>query len=200
MHTPTLGPMGPFSIKICGLFDSIARRLVPAYLFGEAVVERSNCHSFARVGGAISAQFPPNFAYKGPKARGKWYHRTCFRPAGRFLKVCRRAFPAKRGPGMATMNTRLWRGVRRSHTPWRIFGYFLCEQKVTSVSITEPVPQGGTLPIKKVGATQNVTPTKSLSYGRRRDTKFPTKLFCLLFSPKKVGYRRTMFSEISPSA
>ena len=113
MHTPTLGPMGPFSIKICGLFDSIARRLVPAYLFGEAVVERSNCHSFARVGGAISAQFPPNFAYKGPKARGKWYHRTCFRPAGRFLKVCRRAFPAKRGPGMATMNTRLWRGVHR---------------------------------------------------------------------------------------
>ena len=31
------------------------------------------------------------------------------------------------------MNTRLRRGVRRSHTPWRIFGYFLCEQKVTLV-------------------------------------------------------------------
>ena len=160
-------------------------RLVPAYLFGAAVVERSNCHSFAKVGGAISAQCPPNFAYKGPKARGKWYHRTCFRTAGRFLKVCRRAFPAKRGPGMATMNTRLWRGVRRSHTPWRIFGYFLCEQKVTSVSITEPVPQGGTFSIKKVGATQHVTPTKISLTGAEGKQSFPQSFFAYFFLRKK---------------
>ena len=82
--------------------------------------------------------------------------------------------------------------------PQRFFGSFLIAQKGTTVPL--PAPQGGTFSIKKVGATQNVTPTKNLSYGRRRETKFPTKLFCLLFSPKKVGYRRTMFSEISPSA
>ena len=32
------------------------------------------------------------------------------------------------------MNTRLWRGVRRSHTPWCLFGSFLDKQKGTSVS------------------------------------------------------------------
>ena len=39
-------------------------------------------HSYARVGGFISAQCPPNFAHKGPKARGKWYHRSCLCPPG----------------------------------------------------------------------------------------------------------------------
>ena len=39
-----------------------------------------------------------------------------------------------------TMNTRLRRGVRRSHTPWRIFGYFLCEQKVTFPLRTNNTP------------------------------------------------------------
>ena len=33
---------------------------------------------------------------------------------------------------------------------------------------------------KKVGATQNVTPTKNLRYGRRGETKFPTKFFAKL--------------------
>ena len=82
------------------------------------------------------------------------------------------------------MNTRLWRGVRRSHTPWRIFGYFLCEQKVTSVSITEPVPQGGTFSIKKVGATQNVTPTKISLTGAEGKQSFPQSFFAYFFLRK----------------
>ena len=32
--------LGPFAIKICKLFDSIAHRLVPAYLLGAAVLGR----------------------------------------------------------------------------------------------------------------------------------------------------------------
>ena len=68
--------------------------------------------------------------------------------------------------------------------PQRFFGSFLIAQKGTTVPL--PAPQGGTH--KKVGATQNVTPTKNFSYGRRGETKFPTKFFCFLFfQEKKVG-------------
>ena len=72
---------------------------------------------------------------QAPVGRGKWYHRTCLCPPGGHNQSSSQASPVIGGPGgVVTMNTRLRRGVRRSHTPWRIFGYFLCEQKVTSVS------------------------------------------------------------------
>ena len=35
---PILGPLGPNAIKICRSLPSIVHRLVPAYLFGAAVV------------------------------------------------------------------------------------------------------------------------------------------------------------------
>ena len=40
---------------------------------------------------------------------------------------------------------------------------------------------------KKVGATQNVTPTKNLPYGRRGETKFPAKFFAKLSFKKAWG-------------
>ena len=41
---------------------------------------------------------------------------------------------------------------------------------------------------KKMGATEHVTPMENLSYGRRGETQFRTKFFCLLFfQEKKVG-------------
>ena len=40
---------------------------------------------------------------------------------------------------------------------------------------------------KNVGATAGAVPTFLVCYGRRGETKFRRKLFCLLFSPKKVS-------------
>ena len=77
--------------------------------------------------------------------------------------------------------------------PQSLFGSFLVIQKGTR-------PAGRNLLHKKGGSDAKCHSHKNLPYRRGRETKFPTKLFCLLFSPKKVGYRRTMFSEISPSA
>ena len=41
---------------------------------------------------------------------------------------------------------------------------------------------------KKMGATKHVTPIENPTYGRRGETQFRTKFFCLLFfQEKKVG-------------
>ena len=94
-----LGPQGPSAIQIWAFLCSNAHRLVQPYLFGAAVVGWTNCHGYARLGGVISAQYPPNFAYKGPKARGKWYYRTCFRTAGKLMLRNQEGVSRNGGPG-----------------------------------------------------------------------------------------------------
>ena len=91
--------IGPYFHENVKGFPSNAHRLVHPYLFGAAVVGWTNCHGYARVGGAISAQYPPNFAYKGPKARGKWYYRTCFRTAGKSMPRNQEGVSRNGGPG-----------------------------------------------------------------------------------------------------
>ena len=39
-------------------------------------------------------------------------------------------------------------------------------------------------------ARDKVFPSQGFPYGRRGETKFRRKLFCLLFSPKKVGVEK----------
>ena len=91
--------IGPYFHENVKGFPSNAHRLVHPYLFGAAVVGWTNCHGYARVGGAISAQYQPNFAYKGPKARGKWYYRTCFRTAGKLIPRNQERVSRNGGPG-----------------------------------------------------------------------------------------------------
>ena len=72
VHLSIIGPQGPFSIKFCKLLLANVHRLVPAYLFGAAVVSRTSCHSYARVGGVILTAYLPNFNPVGtsvPEAR-----------------------------------------------------------------------------------------------------------------------------------
>ncbi len=65
-------PTGAFFQQNCKLLLANVHRLVPAYLFGAAVVSRTSCHSYARVGGVISTAYLPNFNPVGasvPEAR-----------------------------------------------------------------------------------------------------------------------------------
>ena len=52
-----------------------------------------SCHGFARVGGVRTAQYSPNFAHKGPKARGKKDQRSCLCPPNKIAH-----FPGGRPP------------------------------------------------------------------------------------------------------
>ena len=61
--------------------------------------------------------------------------------------------------------------------PQRVFGFFLTAQKETR-------PAGGTFSIKKVGATQNVTPTKISLTGAEAKRSFAESSFAY-FSFKK---------------
>ena len=65
--------------------------------------------------------------------------------------------------------------------PQRIFGYFLCEQKVTPA----PPPYGRNLLNKKSGSDAERHSHKNLTYGCRGETKFRRKFFCLLFFQEK---------------
>ena len=53
--------LGPFAIKICKFLLANVHRLLRPYLFGAAVVGRTSCHSYARVGGVISTAHLSNF-------------------------------------------------------------------------------------------------------------------------------------------
>ena len=66
--------------------------------------------------------------------------------------------------------------------PQRIFGYFLCEQKVTPA----PLPAGQNLLNKKSGSAAERHSHKNLTYGRGGEAKLPTKFFAKL-SFKKAG-------------
>ncbi len=59
-----LSPPNPLRWALAGtpiMGSSNIHRLVPAYLFGAAVVERSNYHGYARVGGVRTAQIRLDF-------------------------------------------------------------------------------------------------------------------------------------------
>ena len=58
--------LGPFFIKICKLLPSIVHRLMPAYLFGAAVVGRTSRHGYDRAGGVISTLYLLNSCFAGP--------------------------------------------------------------------------------------------------------------------------------------
>ena len=60
-------------------------------------------------------------------------HGLVFGAAGRKCQILRRASPRNRGLGAMTVSTAAGK-VLTGSGPQRIFGYFLCEQKVTSVS------------------------------------------------------------------
>ena len=57
--------------------------------------------------------------------------------------------------------------------PRRRFAYFAAAGKVGR-------PAGRNSPSKRVGATQHVTPTKNLPYGRRGEAKLRRKFFAKL--------------------
>ena len=60
---------------------SIAHRLLHPFLFGAAVVGRTSCHGFARVGGARTTQTRSNFIPgRGPCPRGKKHSPSWFYP------------------------------------------------------------------------------------------------------------------------
>ena len=61
--------------------------------------------------------FPPNFAHKGPKARGKKNHRSCLWAAGRILLSDRRASPVNGGLGGNAYEHRRKPGVHRRSPP-----------------------------------------------------------------------------------
>ena len=70
-----LSPPNPLRWALAGtpiMGSSNIHRLVPAYLFGAAVVERSNYHGYARVGGVISTHVSTRFCTsRGQCPRGK---------------------------------------------------------------------------------------------------------------------------------
>ena len=89
------------------------------------------CHSFARLGGVRTARILSNFYLVGacaPEARRK--QGLVFGAAECTCPSSRRASHVNGGPGsVVTMNTRLRRGVRRSHTPGASLVTFCASRK-----------------------------------------------------------------------
>ena len=79
-----LSPPNPLRWALAGapiMGSSNIHRLVPAYLFGAAVVGRTSCHSFVWVGGVLSAQYPPDFTQVGACVPGaRRTSRSCLCP------------------------------------------------------------------------------------------------------------------------
>ena len=141
-----LGPLGPFAIKICELFDSIAHRLVPAYLFGAAMIERTDrsrpaadqLPRFCRIRRCPYSADTPKFLLRRPQwAEARRMQDLMFGAAGHKCPSSRRASPAIGGLGAMTVSTAAGK-VLTGSGPQRFFGYFLIVQKVTSVS---PLPR-----------------------------------------------------------
>ena len=129
----------------------------------------------------VRAACLPILVEPGPSGPGREAKSTQLLPAENNWRT-EVARPRKMGgPGVATWNARsAWRSSEpHSLVPfWFLFGQ-------AKRNIRLPRPAGRNPPNKNVGATQNVTPTKNLSYGHRGKAKLCTKLFCLLFSRKK---------------
>ena len=92
-------PTGAFCHQNLIVLSPNAHRLLHPYPLGAAVVGRTSYHSFARVGGVLPTYHVLYFAYIGPKARGKRYHRTTFCPPGGYNQSLWRASPVKGGLG-----------------------------------------------------------------------------------------------------
>ena len=75
VRSSILGPQGPFAIKIWRHLYSNAHRLVPAYLFGAAVVasrQLPSCHGYAGVGGARTTRTLNRGPRQSPAKRVWW--------------------------------------------------------------------------------------------------------------------------------
>ena len=94
MHPSTLGPQGPFSIKICKLLLTNAHRLVHPYLLSAAVVGQTNCHGFARVGGVRTAQYFSNFTLAGASAPRQEGYSIQVLPAENLLVIPQEGVPS----------------------------------------------------------------------------------------------------------
>ena len=113
--------------------------------------------------------FPPNFAHKGPKARGKKNHRSCLCPPGGQNQSFWRASPVMGAWGQMTVSARSAKALTGIN-PQRFFGSFLIAQKGTSPLLA---PQGGTLQTQKA-SPQELTLRGRLLYQRKNYTSFTT--------------------------
>ena len=82
---PTLGPQGPFAIKICKLLLLLHTAwCLPTCLVRWWSYKRAqqllSCHGYARVGGVLPAQYPPDFAQVGACAPRQVVSRVLFCP------------------------------------------------------------------------------------------------------------------------
>ena len=111
---------------------------------------------------------PSNFDGKRPlwAENRKMHGQNLGRRKGEQTKVAR---SRKQGPGDKPPRSTAAGNVLLEGDPRRRFAYFAAAGKVGR-------PQGGISKIK-VGATESVTPTGKLYYGRRGEAKLRTKLF-----------------------
>ena len=84
---PTLGPQGPFAIKICKLLLLLHTAwCLPTcsvrWWSYKRTQQLPSCHGYARVGGVLPAQYPPNFAQVGACAPRQVVSHVLFLPAG----------------------------------------------------------------------------------------------------------------------
>ena len=135
----TLGPQGPFSIKICErLLLSYTAWCLPTCLVRrwsyKGAQQLPSCHGYAGPGGEISTQNAANFGLGRPQwAEARRTQGLVFGAAGRKCLSSRRASPRKWGPGQAAYERPLREGAHRRR-PRRFFGDFLIVQKVTPSS------------------------------------------------------------------
>ena len=148
----TLGPQGPFSIKICErLLLSYTAWCLPTCLVRrwsyKGAQQLPSCHGYARAGGEISTQNAANFGLGRPQwAEARRTQGLVFGAAGRKCLSCRSASPVAGGLGAMTVSARSAKALTGS-SPQGIFSSFLGKQKGTR-------PAGRNPPNKKTGATR----------------------------------------------
>ena len=143
--------LGPFSIKICKLLPSIVHRLMPAYLFGAAVVglppataqppwlcQTRRCPYSADTSKFLTRQGPVPPRQEGPNGLVLVRRAVIINPPGGRP-------PVAGGLGAKTVSASSGSALTGS-SPRRFFGSFLIAQKGTSPL---PAPQSGTLSIHK---------------------------------------------------
>ena len=123
----TLGPQGPFSIKICErLLLSYTAWCLPTCLVRrwsyKGAQQLPSCHGYARPGGEISTQNAANFGLGRPQwAEARRTQGLVFGAAGRKCLSSRRASPRKWGPGQAAYERPLREGAHRRWPPTHLW-------------------------------------------------------------------------------
>ena len=154
----TLGPQGPFSIKICErLLLSYTAWCLPTCLVRrwsyKGAQQLPSCHGYARPGGEISTQNAANFGLGRPQwAEARRTQGLVFGAAGRKCQSSRRASPVIGVRGKPPMSARCAKALIEGG-PQRIFGYFLCEQKVTPAS---PIKKMNPFPLTATQKTDKI--------------------------------------------